>query len=289
VNAGRNENQHFIAMLKIFNLIIVFSGILYCQLITYDWVESLPEPWTLSAVEISDLLIDFQDQYPQFDDRLKAFTLWRVGTPFGDFMLGEEKEPDTDPIIRLDVSDCTVHVLTTLAFTQSKSWEEAQNSMEKINYKNDSTGSPVVDFSKRWHFTLDRIHSNPYTTNITESYVNKNQLIPLGITLNRKSEGSEFLALGWVKSIKTKYIPRDLVDSGLLSRLPKVVGIAFVKKSFFKLGIAIGHEGILLDQTKFVHASLDSNRTVNVDFLDYFKEGSGTTFDGILIYKFNQF
>ena len=276
-------------MLKLLGLTIFFTGTLFCQSVLYHWVESLPKPWTLNHDEISDLLVEFQEQYPDFEERLKAFTLWRIGTPYGDFMLGEEKDPDPDPIIRLDVSDCTVHVLTTLAFTQSESWDDARNSMEKIHYKHDTTGLPVVNYSNRWHFTLDRIHSNPYTTNITESIVTGGRLVLLQITLNKKSEGSEFLSLDWTKPISTKYIPREMVNSHLLSKLPDVAGIAFIKKSLFKLGIAVGHEGILIDQTSFVHASSDSNRTVKVDFFEYFTEGSGTIFDGILIYKFNQF
>ena len=41
-----------------------------------------------------------------------------MGTPYGIFKLGEEIDPDPDPILRVDTSDCTVHVLTTLAFAK---------------------------------------------------------------------------------------------------------------------------------------------------------------------------
>ncbi|SVD89957.1 uncharacterized protein METZ01_LOCUS442811, partial [marine metagenome] len=40
---------------------------------------------------------------------MKAIARWRVNTPYEIFKLGEEVDPDPDPIIRLDVSDCTAH------------------------------------------------------------------------------------------------------------------------------------------------------------------------------------
>jgi hypothetical protein len=238
---------------------------------------------------MTEMLVQFDERYPDFQNRIKALNLWRVGTPYGELMLGENKEPDPDPIIRTDVSDCTVHVLTTLAMARSTSWDEALNSMIDIHYKKDLSGKPVVDFSTRWHFTLDRILSNPFTENITYAVADSNVLAPLNITLNRKTDGSEFLSLNWEQPVATHYIDRGHVNKALLSKLPDVVGIAFVKKAFFKNGIAIGHEGILIDQTELVHASSDSGKTVKVDFLEYFGEDSGRAFDGIMIYKFNQF
>ena len=40
-------------------------------------------------------------------------------------------------LFRLDVSDCTVHVLTSLATAQSKNWVEAKENMITIHYKED--------------------------------------------------------------------------------------------------------------------------------------------------------
>ena len=57
----------------------------------------------------------FHKKFPAFHDRLKAFSSWQIGTPCKIFCLGEEIDPDPDPIFRLDVSDCTVHILTNLA------------------------------------------------------------------------------------------------------------------------------------------------------------------------------
>ena len=93
----------------------------------YQWITALPKPWTLSENQVSELLPKFHERFPNFHQRLKAINIWRVGTPYGIFKLGEEIEPDPDPILRIDTSDCTVHVLTSIAFTNSKDWEQTRN------------------------------------------------------------------------------------------------------------------------------------------------------------------
>ena len=90
------------------------------------WVKSLPNPWTLSTDELDKVLVDFQIKYPDFYNRLIAINLWRLNTPYRLFCLGEESGIDKDPIIRIDSSDCTVHVLTSLVLAESNSWSEAR-------------------------------------------------------------------------------------------------------------------------------------------------------------------
>ena len=85
----------------------------------YSWIETVPKPWKLSHKNIDTHLTDFHKKFPNFHDRLIALNIWRVGTPYGIFCLGEERGFDKDPIIRIDTSDCTVHVLTTIAFAES--------------------------------------------------------------------------------------------------------------------------------------------------------------------------
>ncbi len=177
-------------------------------------MDTLPKPWKLSEEEVSEILPQFHDHFPNFHDRLKAFALWQVGKPYEIFKLGEEVEPDLDPIIRLDVSDCTVHVLTSLAFSQSRSWTEAREKMIEIHYKD---GNPT--FKTRWHYTSDRIQENPYTKNITNELLILNQLEKVDITLNRKENGSEFLDLDWEKSTTIHFIPNEHIDHNLLSKL----------------------------------------------------------------------
>ena len=252
----------------------------------WQWIEELPKPWLLSEAEVTEILPEFHKQFPNFEERLKAIVIWRIGTPYEIFKLGEETPPDTDPIIRLDVSDCTAHVLTSLSFAQSNTWNEARENIIKIHYKIDKDGNQIPTYKSRWHFTSNRVLTNPNTVNITANLVDSIDLKTVEITLNLKEDGTELLDLNWSKEVELAYISNDNIDSSLLEKLPQVCGIAFVRKSYLKNGLAIAHEGIIVDQKDLIHASSIENETVKVDFLNYYFNDEKPRFDGILIYKF---
>ena len=251
-----------------------------------QWIDTLPKPWLLSESEVTNILPEFYKRYPNFEERLKAIAIWKIGTPYELFKLGEEVLPDIDPIIRLDVSDCTVHVLTSLAFAQSETWDEARENIIKIHYKIDESGNYIPTYKSRWHFTSDRILSNPYTVNITNELVDFGDLENVDLMLNIKKDSSKLLDLDWSRKIQFSYIPNNKINSELLEKFPQVCGISFVRKSYFKNGLAIAHEGILIDQKDMIHASLDADKTVRVDLLEYYFGDENPIFDGIMIYKF---
>ena len=264
-----------------FLLPFLFFLLLSCSN-TNDWLNKLPKPWTLSESQVSEILPQFHQKFPDFHDRLKAFAQWQVGKPYEIFKLGEEVAPDPDPIIRLDVSDCTAHILTSLAFSQSISWDEAKESMITIHYKD---GNPT--YKTRWHYTTDRIQENSSTVNITNELVGVEQLESVEIILNRKEDGKEFLDLGWEKSTSIQYIPSNNINQEILQKLPHVSGVAFVKKTYFKMGLVVAHEGMIIDQKNIIHASSEYDKTVNIDFMDYYFRENGPLFDGVLFYSFH--
>jgi hypothetical protein len=252
----------------------------------WKWIDTLPKPWLLTESEISELLPEFQKRFPKFEERLKAFAIWRIGTPYDIFKLGEENPPDTDPIIRLDVSDCTVHVLTSLAFVQSNTWDEARKNLIEIHYKPDSAGNKIPTYESRWHFTADRLLSNPSTVNISADLLDSDDRETIEIELNIKEDGKEFLDIGWSRKVEIAFIPNEMINEALFEKLPEVCGISFVRKKYFKNGIVIGHEGILIDQQDLIHASSTAGKTVKVDIMNYYFDDDGPIFDGIMIYKF---
>lgn len=269
----------------------VFQTLILIMLVSCtgkNWVESLPKPWTLNQDEISRILVQFQQHYPDFQERLKAFIIWQTGKPYELYSLGEEQEPDQDPIIRLDVSDCTVHVLTSLAFAQSESWAEAREVMIRIHYKPGPGGKIIPAYSRRWHYTSDRLLNNPYTKNITEELLPQKQLETVEIVLNQKQDGTPFLDLNWEYRTVIKYIPNQMITEDLLAKLPPVCGVAFVKKAWFKLGLVIAHEGIIVDKKNIVHASSEFGQTVYSDFIKYYYRESGPLFDGIMLFTFHE-
>ncbi len=251
-----------------------------------NWIDSLPKPWTLNQDQISKILPGFYQHYPDFLGRLRAFALWQVGKPYEIFSLGEEQGPDPDPLLRLDVSDCTVHVLTALAVSQSHSWEEARQNMIRIHYKPNREGVIQPSYQTRWHYTTDRLQENPYTVDITTDLFPRELLEKVTLVLNRKADSTRFLPLDWEKPVTVYYIPNHLINENLLKKVPPVCGVAFVRKTLFKSGLIIAHEGMLIDGQNLVHASAEYKRTVNVDFLNYYFRDTGPVFDGILIYAF---
>ena len=253
----------------------------------FKWVDTIPNPWLLSETEFEFYLPQFHERFPNYIDRLKALNLWRVGTPYDLFCLGEESGKDNDPLLRADSSDCTVHVLTTLAFAESFTWQNARDAMVDIHYKMDENGEKKPTYISRWHYTSDRLLHHDRTVDITSSVAHENDLEKVEIELNKKKDGSEFLDLNWSSNETIKFIPTVKITENILLNLPAVSGVAFVKKSYFKMGIVIAHEGYLIDQTNLIHASSEYNRTVNVDFLSYLFNDGDPRFDGIMFYKIN--
>ena len=253
----------------------------------FKWVDTIPDPWLLSETEFEFYLPQFHERFPNYHDRLKALNLWRVGTPYGLFCLGEESGKDNDPLLRADLSDCTVHVLTSLAFAESFTWQNARDAMVDIHYKMDENGEKKPTYISRWHYTSDRLLHHDRTVDITSSVAHENDLEKVEIELNKKQDGSEFLDLNWSSNETIKFIPTVKITENILLNLPAVSGVAFVKKSYFKMGIVIAHEGYLIDQTNLIHASSEYNRTVNVDFLSYLFNDGDPRFDGIMFYKIN--
>ena len=273
---------------KYFSLLIfIFIG---CDKTTdsFSWVGTIPKPWTLSKIEFESYLPQFQKRFPIYHDRIKALNLWRVGTPFGIFCLGEEAGIDTDPLIRFDTSDCTVHVLTTLAFAESFTWQNARDAMVDIHYKMDDNGLKEPTYKSRWHYTSDRILKHTRTLDITPIIGPKELKEIVKIELNKKEDGSEFLELDWSSKVEIQYLPTRNVTEELLKTLPNVCGIAFVKRSYFKMGIIIAHEGYLIDQKNLIHASEEEGKTVDVNLIEYLNKNGNPRFDGIMIYKIEQ-
>ena len=253
----------------------------------FKWVDTIPDPWLLSETEFEFYLPQFHERFPNYYDRLKALNLWRVGTPYGLFCLGEESGKDNDPLLRADSSDCTVHVLTTIAFAESFTWQNARDAMVDIHYKMDENGEKIPTYISRWHYTSDRILHHDRTMDITSSVAHENDLEKVEIELNKKYDGSEFLDLNWSSNESIYYIPSEKINEKILLKLPQVCGVAFVKRKYFKLGIVIAHEGYIIDKTNLIHASSEFKKTMNVNFIDYYFQNGEPKFDGVMFYKIN--
>ena len=175
--------------------------------------------------------------------------------------LGEEKLPDTDPLIRFDAFDCTTFVETVLA-------DGDQAELSKIRYAHG-----VPDFTERNHFIeTDWIENN---SSIIENISDK--IAPTEIytvIIDKKN---------WFKkmhNIDTNFAPRT-VDLEYIPykyahgiRVERPIVVLFLRsnpKLCDKIGtdLAVRHMGFLLPNGRLRHASRRAGHVVDVDFDEY--------------------
>ena len=251
--------------------------------INWQWVEKQKKLYELSPAETNLILKELQVRFPNKAERLKALAILRIGTPYQLGCLGEESGRDKDPIFRLDVTDCTAFVLTTVALLNSQNLDEAKEIMRFLNYRPDSE----ITFESRLHFTTDRNEASPYFRDITGEGICGCKLKTKKVTLNKiKADGKRLIDIDWEKEIVMKYIPNQYITKELFDNLPKAIGIAFIKEGDEEIGLDIRHEGFLVDGELLFHATPTEGKVVEVDFFEYyFKPDHIPQFDGIILFE----
>ena len=281
-------NQYTKYNLIILFLVFSFLGCTKKKYNQFSWVNTLPKPWELSHSEFENYLFEFHQKYSDFYDRLIAINLWRIGTPYRAFCLGEESGVDKDPLIRIDSSDCTVHILTSIVFAGSNSWLDARENIIKIHYKSIDGKDPKPTFKSRWHYTSDRLLNHEITPDITSSIVGEDLLHFVNIDLNKKKDGTEFLDLSWTLNQNIGYLPIESISDSIIQKLPIICGVAFVKQSYFEMGVVVAHEGFIINRKDFIHASSKYKKTVSNDFFTYLINDDKSSFDGVMFFKINK-
>lgn len=186
-----------------------------------------------------------------------------LGTKYLNDPLGEEKFPDTDPLVRFDAFDCTTFVETVLA-------DGDLDKLTKIRYKNGQ-----INFLNRNHFIeLDWLQNNhDIVENVSNQY---------GKTASRKLVIDKQNWLKRVHNTNTKILPQSTTLEYIpYSNLTEINNkepliVLFVidnPKKRDKIGtdLAVPHMGFLLPNGKLRHASSNNGMVVDVDFYDYTK------------------
>lgn len=252
------------------------------------WISAQPKFYQIASdhAAVTRLLTALQQRFPDFQQRLRAVALLRVGTPYVLGCLGEEKGRDKKPVFRLDESDCTVHVLTSSALAHAHTWNEARARMNTLNYYPVAAGRDPVSYANRVHYTEDRLVTSRYFRDVTPVAATGTPLASVTLTLNRGDDGKHPLDIPWEKRATIRYLPIASVTPAILARLPKyAAGVAFVRKKLFSKGLAVGHEGMIVDRKWLVHADSVGKKTAKVDFLDFLRKNSDW-FDGVILYSF---
>jgi hypothetical protein len=249
-----------------------------------SWLETQPRLYRLTDhAALDHMLGELWSRYPNFEDRLRALALLRVGTPYKLGCLGEEKGRDTGPLFRIDEADCTVLVLTTDALAHAHNWQEARAMMRQLNYYPVAAGQDPVRYDNRVHFTEDRITHTRWFHDITSALAPVASLQSSTLTLNRKQDGSKLLAVPFEKRLTLRWIPCDRLNAAMLDHLPKAAGVAFIRKKSFKLGVMISHEAMVIDRRTLVEADSIDKHVIATDLLGYVRKNSDW-FDGVVFF-----
>jgi len=175
--------------------------------------------------------------------------------------LGEEKAPDTDPLIRSDAFDCATFVETSLATGDI-------NKLTKIRYKDGK-----IDFLNRNHFIeSDWLYNNrDIVENVSNQYAKtaiRNVIIDKKSWLKKMYNIDSNIAK---KSVALEYIPYKYLTDIKIKKPLIVLFISGNSKIYDKIGtdIAVVHMGFLLPGGVLRHASRNKKSVVDTDFEEY--------------------
>ncbi|MBN1825312.1 MAG: DUF1460 domain-containing protein [Candidatus Eisenbacteria bacterium] len=242
------------------------------------WTSGYPLLYEAPPERIDALLRDPHWTVLGVEEKLAALARLRIHTPYRIGCLGEGRDPDRDPLFRLDETDCTVLVVTSAALLHAGSLEEAEGAIRRIHYRG---GQP--SYENRYHFTLDRITASPFFEEITARAAPDSLLEGITVRLNRDSAGGRLLPIDWEREVTIRYLPARRMNRTVAARLPSACGIAFLRLANVPKGYLVAHEGILLDGDRLFHASSRAGRVVESPLFDYLEN---TGFDGLLFYRF---
>ncbi len=227
----------------------------------------------MSSEEVDVFLQSMEDM--ESEERLKKIINLRIGTPYERGCLGEEGGIDPNPIFRLDVTDCTVFMLTSTALLNASSKEEARELMGSLNYY------PVdsITYEDRLHFSTYRNLVSPYFEDITREVGEAEKKT---VVLNKKrADGTRLIDIDFEETVEINYIP---VSADF--ELPSVVGVAFLRHGDEQIGLDVRHEGFVVEGKDLIHASLNKGEVVKENFLEYL---SISEFDGLIFFKIKSF
>ena len=176
--------------------------------------------------------------------------------------LGEEKKPDTDPLIRTDAFDCTTFVETVMAGGDV-------NNLNQIRYKNGE-----IDFLNRNHFIeTDWLKNNSNRVeNVSAQY---GKVATRRLTINKAK---------WLKKVHkidtdiapefttVEYVPYKNLSQPNNSEILIILFISANSNSVDTIGteLAVTHMGLLLPGGQTLrHASSAAGHVVDAEFMKY--------------------
>lgn len=216
---------------------------------------------------------------PDRDRRIITWALERLGTPYRLDAQGEGAGADSDPLWSARGADCTILVLQAAAMADAASPSELLAGMLMANYRGGR-----ARFEDRYHYSEDRISASPLFEDVTREVFPARDLVQEHIVLNRRPDGSAAMKeIAWERPLDLAYRPTGRFSSADVARFPPVCGVMFVKRQNRKLGLLVGHEGIVVHGRVLIHASSWQKRVAMEPFVPYAR-----TRDGVVVFRFKE-
>ena len=248
------------------------------------------------------LLIGFQ--LPQLgfagnstlESKVDYYSQQLLGRPYGSSPLGEGFGIDQDPLVRMDLFDCTTYVETAIALGLAGGVKaDLIPMMNRLRYENGS-----VNFRSRNHFTnVDWVKNNAWLL----KDVTRNLFPGDYETLETVISKSAWFAKAFNMSVNVAdqrslifYVPFSRFSQDLLQRLPRVTVANVVRKDWNRKALLgteldISHQGFLIRKAEgiyFRHASQARRETTElplVEYLDSYHRNSSAVGLQILEFK----
>jgi hypothetical protein len=203
-------------------------------------------------------------------ERIKRLSGLFLNTPYKEHTLTGSIDTSEVFTINLEAVDCFTFLDYVEAMRLSDDFVGFKDSLKKVRYR-----AGIVDYARRNHFFTDWIDNNSRFVNDAASEIGGLKSIAVKKTLNRKEDGSLWLAgIGAPERI-VRYIPSDNIDDEVISRLQTVDYIGIYSN---KPGLDVSHVGILIkksDKIYLRHASSKEGRVFDEDMIRYISDKPG--------------
>ncbi|MBO7509502.1 MAG: DUF1460 domain-containing protein [Alphaproteobacteria bacterium] len=197
----------------------------------------------------------------QNDDYIGAEYL---GAPYVNNPLGEESNPDADPLYRTDAFDCTTFVETALA----------GGDVKKLNQIRYCDGN--IDFINRNHFieTDWIVNNSGLVANVSSKYA---PVAIRNVTIDKRRWFKKVYGIDTQfakQSVALEYIPYKYAKNISVPEPKVVLFIEMPGQMPQKIGtdLAVRHMGFLLPDGRLRHASSTRQCVVDADFRKYINQ-----------------
>ena len=222
-------------------------------------------------------IINESSTYSSNNKKIDFISEQFINTPYQEStLIGDDK---TEEVLTINLSglDCFTYIDYVEAIRLSSNYNELRDNLITVRYKNRDIAYP-----ERKHFFSDWVNSDSKTIKDITRSVGGDSAVSVTKALNKKQDGSLYLAQLPVVKRNITYIPTDKIDKSVADKLQTgdYVGIYTDKN-----GLDVSHTGIIIKKGGKLylrHASSrsENRRVVDEELLNYLMNKPG-----IVVYR----